>query len=141
MSISDRFLEYAAAFEQTYEDDDWSRLEVFFTEDAVYEAGPDDAIGRNAVMAKLKGSIDGLDRQMDSRTPHFQAPEADGSTVTAAWKVTFTKTACPDLVISGIETASFEGDRITKLRDDFDPSAEAAIGQWMTTHGDKLTGS
>ena len=31
------FMEYAAAFEQTYVDDDWSRLEPFFSEHAVYE--------------------------------------------------------------------------------------------------------
>ena len=31
------FMEYAAAFEETYKDDDWSRLGRYFTDDAVYE--------------------------------------------------------------------------------------------------------
>ena len=32
------FMDYAAAFEQTYIDDDWSRLTQYFSEDASYEA-------------------------------------------------------------------------------------------------------
>jgi hypothetical protein len=31
------FMDYAAAFEQTYIDDDWSRLTRYFSEDASYE--------------------------------------------------------------------------------------------------------
>jgi hypothetical protein len=56
------------------------------------------------------------------------------------WKVTYTKAGCPDLVISGRETAVFEGDRISLLRDDFDPAAEAAMGEWMEANGAKLQG-
>ena len=37
MSIQERFQSYADAFEETYVDDDWSRIEQFFTEDAVFE--------------------------------------------------------------------------------------------------------
>ena len=40
MSIVDRYQAYADAFEQSYEDDDWSHVEPFFTEDAVYEGAP-----------------------------------------------------------------------------------------------------
>ena len=36
MDLIARFLEYAAAFEATYVDDDWSRLERFFAPDVVY---------------------------------------------------------------------------------------------------------
>lgn len=140
MSIVDRYLEYAAAFEETYADDDWTRIEPFFTEDAVYEGGPDDARGRAAVLAKLKGGIDTFDRNMDSRTPDFQTPTADGDTVLMNWTVTYAKSDCPDLAISGRETAVFEGDRIALLRDEFDPAAEAAMGEWMAAHGAKLQG-
>lgn len=140
MSITDRYLAYADAFEQSYEDDDWTRIEPFFTEDAVYEGGPEDAQGRAAVLAKLKGGVDTFDRNMDSRTPDFQQPTADGNTLRMNWSVTYTKAGCPDLVISGSETAVFEGDRIARLRDDFDPAAEAAMGEWMAAHGAKLQG-
>ena len=137
MSIADRYQAYAEAFEQSYIDDDWSRIAQFFTENAVYEGTPD-ARGRGAVVAKLKGGVDAFDRKMDSRTPDFQAPTVDGNTLRMQWKVTYTKAGCPDLVISGAETAVFEGDRIALLRDDMDPGVEARIGAWMTEHGSRL---
>ena len=37
MTAEQCFLEYALAFELTYQDDDWTRLEPFFAEDATYE--------------------------------------------------------------------------------------------------------
>jgi len=137
MTILDRYQAYAEAFEQSYDDDDWSRIEPFFTEGAVYEGDPD-ARGRDAVLAKLKGGVDAFDRRMDSRTPDFESPTVEGDTLTMKWSVTYTKTGRPDLVISGVETAVFEGDRIALLRDTFDPEAEKAMGQWMAEHGAAL---
>jgi len=137
MSIADRYQAYADAFELSYEDDDWSRIEPFFTEAAVYEGDPD-ARGRAAVLAKLKSGVDAFDRRMDSRTPDFQAPSVQGNTLTMKWTVTYTLAGCPDLVISGVETAVFEGERIARLRDSFDPAAEKAMGQWMAAHGAAL---
>lgn len=139
MSIADRYRAYAEAFEVSYEDDDWTRIGEFFTEDAVYEGDPA-AHGRDAVIGKLKGGVDSFDRRMDSRTPDFQAPTVEGDTLTMKWKVTYTKGGCPDLVISGTETAVFEGDRIKLLRDDFDPAAQKAMGEWMEAHGAALQG-
>jgi ketosteroid isomerase-like protein len=139
MSIAERYQAYAQAFEESYEDDDWSRLEQHFTEDAVYEGDPD-ALGRDAVLAKLKGGVDAFDRRMDSRTPDFQTPSVEGDTLTMHWKVTYTKAGAPDLVISGREEAIFEGDRIKLLRDVFDPEAEKAMGEWMQKHGASLGG-
>ncbi|MDH3645103.1 MAG: nuclear transport factor 2 family protein [Gammaproteobacteria bacterium] len=139
MSILDRYQAYADAFEISYEDDDWTRIEPFFTENSVYEGDPD-ANGRAAVLDKLKGGVDGFDRNMDSRTPDFQTPTVDGNTLTMNWQVTYTKEGCPDLVLSGKEIAEFEGDRIARLRDEIDSEAEAAMGKWMAEHGAKLQG-
>ncbi len=139
MSIQDRYRAYADAFEESYEDDDWSRIEQYFTEGAVYEGDPD-ARGREAVLAKLKGGIDGFDRKMDKRTPDFQTPTVSGNTLKMRWTVTYQKAGAPDLALSGLETAVFEGDRIARLRDDFDPEAQKAIGEWMAKHGAKLEG-
>lgn len=61
------FMDYAAAFEQTYVDDDWSRLVPFFSEDARYEVrgGPlaCEISGRETIFAGLKRSIDGFNRR------------------------------------------------------------------------------
>jgi len=137
MSILERYQAYADAFEQSFLDDDWSHVEPFFTEDAVYEGDPD-ARGREAVLAKLKGGVDAFDRRMDSRTPDFETPTVDGDTLTMKWSVTYTKSGLPDLVISGSETAIFQGDRIARLRDTFDPEAQKAMGEWMGAHGAAL---
>ncbi len=139
MSILDRFQAYAAAFELSYEDDNWSRLEDYFTEDAVYECGPNDARGRRAVLCKLQHSVDNLDRTMDSRTPDFQTPTVKGNTLTMKWAMTYTKTGKPNLKISGVETAIFEGDRMKLLRDVFDPEAQKALSEWMIQYGPTLS--
>ena len=139
MSIQDRYQAYVEAFEESYEDDDWSRIGQYFTEEAVYEGDPD-ARGRDAVLAKLKGGVDAFDRRMDSRTPDFEAPTVDGNTLTMKWSVTYTKAGKPDLTITGVETAIFEGDQIALLRDTFDPEAEKTMQQWMAAHGAALQG-
>ncbi len=65
------FMDYAAAFEQTYVDDDWSRLAPFFAEDASYEVrgGPlaCKITGREAIFTGIRKSIDGLDRRCSDR--------------------------------------------------------------------------
>jgi len=140
MNILDRYQAYADAFEESYEDNDWSRLEQYFTEGAVYDGDPE-ANGRDAVLAKLNTGVDGFDRNMDSRTPAFDPPTVDGDTLTMTWKVTYTKAGAPDLVISGTETAIFEGDRIARLRDDMDPDALKGMNEWMAAHASLLQGS
>ncbi len=137
MSILDRYQAYADAFEKSYVDDDWSHVEPYFTEDAVYEGDPD-ARGRDAVLAKLKGGVDNFDRRMDSRTPEFEPPSVEGDTLTMKWKVTYTKKGRPDLAISGVEIAVFDGDRIALLRDTLDPEAEKNMQKWMAEHGAAL---
>ncbi len=137
MAILERYLEYADAFEKSFADDDWSHVEPYFTADAVYEGDPP-ANGRAAVLAKFKNGVDAFDRRMDSRTPTFQTPVVEGNTLTMKWKVTYTKKGVPDLVISGVETAEFNGERIARLRDDFDPGAQKSMGEWMAEHGKAL---
>ena len=140
MSILERYQQYAAAFEDTYRDDDWTRLEPFFTEDTVYEFGPARAQGRAAVLEALKTSVNGLDRKMDSRRPDFEPPTMDGNTVEMKWKVTYSKSGLPDLVIWGREIAEFRGDRMALMRDELDPAAETAMAGWMNQHGSRLQG-
>jgi len=140
MSILDRFQAYADAFEESYVDDDWSRIAPYFTEGAVYEGEPE-ARGRDQVLAKLKSGVDSFDRRMDSRTPLFETPQVEGDTLSVRWQVTYTKSGAADLVISGVETAVFEGDRIALLRDRFDPEAQKAMEQWMAANGGLLQGS
>ena len=77
---------------------------------------------------------------MDKRIPEFQTPTVEGNTLQMRWTVTYEKAGAPDLVISGVETAVFEGERIALLRDQFDPDAQKGMGEWMAKHGAKLQG-
>lgn len=86
MGSLERFMKYAAAFEESVRDDDGSRIEPLFTEDAVYETFADAPFGgrlegRDAVLAHFKASLDGFDRRFDERILELlEGPrEQDGS--------------------------------------------------------------
>lgn len=141
MSLQDRFLEYADAFEQVYETNNWQQLAQYFTDNASYDSGDGSvpAEGRPAVLAKLEGAVDGLDRLMDSRSLTFDPPGIDVDTVSVGWTVHYTKAGADDLQVHGTEFARFEGDRSAQLWDVFKPGAIEAVGEWMAAHGDKLS--
>lgn len=137
MNILDRFLEYADAFEKTFADDDWSRLTQYFTTNALNDNEPV-AHGRDAVLAKLRGGVNGFDRLMDSRTLDLHSPSVDGDTVTVQWTACFTKAGLPNLVLTGSEMARFEGDRIARMWDILAPGVEASMNNWLAAHGKSL---
>lgn len=140
MNIQDRFLEYADAFETTYEDNNWSRLEPYFTAGAIYDSGLGEiAHGLPAVMAKLEVAVDGFDRFMDTRVVDFTPPITEGDTVRTHWTARYSKASVPDLQFGGTEHARFEGDQIAELRDELDSGAEEALGNWLTQHGESLS--
>ena len=140
MSIQDRFLDYADAFEITFKDNDWSRLEPYFTAGAIYDSGlGETAHGLAAVMAKLEGAVDDFDRLMDTRVVDFTPPITEGDTVHTHWTARYSKAGVPDLQFGGTEYAQFEGDRIAHLRDELDPGTEEALGNWLAQHGESLS--
>lgn len=71
MGTLESFLSYAAEFEKSYADDDWSRLERFFADDAVYRVESNrfgcELTGPDAILAGMKKSLDGFDRRFDTR--------------------------------------------------------------------------
>ena len=139
MSITERYLAYADAFEDSYVDDDWSRIAQYFAEDAEYTGEPH-AVGRDAVLQKLKNAVDMFDRQMDSRSVEFGTPVESGNRVTVSFTASYTKAGAPDLTLLGEETAEFEGDCIKVLSDAIDPQAQATLDAWLQEHGGALQG-
>ena len=142
MDLAKRYAAYAQAFDLTCEDDDWSRLEEFFTEDACYR--PDgtpasEIVGRKAIFEYLKQDLDAFDRRMNKRTLSFLEPHrVEGDRVISHWEMRCEKQGLPDLVFKGCETAIFEGDRIGSLSDAFEPDQIARIESWRADHGDVL---
>jgi hypothetical protein len=87
MGNINRFAEYAAAFERAYENDDWSEVDTYFADDAVYEIGLP-ALGkercesRMEIISWFKDVLDRFDRRFESRTlTLLDGPREDGDTV------------------------------------------------------------
>ncbi len=137
MDPTKRFLEYAAAFEQTYADDDWSRLEPFFCDDAAYTVSGGEPLGgrfegREQVLARLRDAVNQLDRRFDERrVVPVSAPVLGEAWLELAWRATYRKAGCPDLVFGGTERAHFEGTAIRLLEDEMEEGADRRIQEYL----------
>ena len=111
------------AFEEAYATDDWSVLELYFTQDAVYDfiAAPPLGgrhEGRATVLNDFKDAVNGFDRRFRSRKLDFIEGqiEKDGG-VWVRWTATYELEAGLALHMEGEERAFFEGDCIRLLED------------------------
>lgn len=139
MSNLERFQAYADAFEKTYLDDNWQRLEEYFTPDAVYAPGDGtEAVGRDQVIARLSDGVNGLDRRFDSRALSATPPTLSGDTVSLSWQLTLRKAGAPDFTATGIEHATFTDAAISRMEDVFDEGIGQALGEWMGAYGGLL---
>ena len=137
-----RFLGYAAAFEECYSSDDWTKLDQFFTEDAVYQplgafGGP--VAGRKNLEAALKDMVDGFDRRFESRGVEvLEGPAVRDGAVWFRWLATYTLAGAPPLSMAGEEIVKFEGDRIRHLEDRITEEEAGKIVAYLAEHGRKL---
>jgi hypothetical protein len=146
MSILDHFMTYAQDFELTYRDDDWSRLEQYFTPDATYEVKNSPFAcrleGRAAIFRGIKKSLDGFDRKFPTRTLGLTAaPAVEGDTVTIPWTGTYERPGAPPLTIRGRSVARYAGDKIKELSDSYEDTNADATAAWFRAHGADVNGS
>jgi SnoaL-like protein len=144
MSLVQRLMAYADAFEAAYASDDWSKLDPYFTADAVYETVADApfanrAEGRDAVKAYFKEMVDNFDRRFASRRVDvIEGPTEQSGKVWFRWAATYTLQDAPPLRMEGEETAEFEGERIKRLEDRMPTAMTQQTVQYMAEHGTKL---
>ena len=144
MGTIDRYIAYATAFEEAYASDNWSKIEPFFTEDAVYAfVAPapfgGEYKGRAAVLAQFKNSVNALDRRFDSRKVEvLEGPTDKDGVVWMRWAAIYTLAGAPDCRMEGEEPATFTGDRISRLEDSMAEAEAARIGAYFAQHGAKL---
>lgn len=144
MSKIARFAAYAAAFEKSYESDDWSLVEPFFTEDAVYEIDMDPPIGarlegRDAILAYFKQIVDRFDRRFESRElALLEGPKEEGDSVWIRGSATYRAAGVPAFVLELKEIVTFEGDRIRLLEDEYQPAMQRSLAAYLKEHGPKL---
>ena len=144
------FMDYAAAFEETYADDDWSRLTRFFPEDATYEVrgGPlaCKIAGRDEVFAGLKKSLDGLDRRCTDRKLELTdgpntVDTGEGAEINLGWDVIYQYKDAPEMTVSGRSVFNIADGVIVAMRDEYEDEEMEALGAWMLQYGEGLDGS
>jgi len=135
----DRYRAYAAAFEDAYASDDWSRIEPFFAEDATYRSyyGANlEVTGRAQVLQQLRSDAEKFDRKFDARhLEFFEGPSEEGDRVLSRWEMVYSKAGAPDLVLRGVERATFDGDLIVLLEDEYEPETFGEFGAWLGKYG------
>jgi len=140
MEILNQFMAYAEAFEKTYADDDWSRLQPYFAEDAVYEVQSEvfgcSLRGPEAILAGLKKSVNGFDRKFAQRTIDVTAPpRVDGDELSLDWTVTYQQEGLTPFVLRGSSRAQFRDGKIIALVDSYDSSVTADAVAWQQANG------
>ena len=142
MNIIDVFERFAADFETTIEDDDWSRLEQYLAEDATYlnVGGPEPkCVGREAILAFLQADVINTDRRFDSRTVvALTPPTASGNRLSRRWRCTYTLAGTPDLVVEGEARYLFEGNMIKAIEEQATPASLQLLEEWMQKYSDRL---
>lgn len=122
MSNLAAFAAYAADFEKTLLDDNWARLEQYFSTDASYLPGDGtQANGREAAIAALQDSVNALERKSDERALLGQPDISEaGDTITLGYKVKYTKAGVGEFVLAGTETIRYAGGVIARMEDVFE---------------------
>ena len=140
--LTGRLLDYIAAYERCYADDDWTRLEPFFREDAVHEVSGGPPLGgrwegRRALIDRLRKRAETFDRRFDQRIVRPRGlPIQMGDTVALPWRGIYrldTGRGAP-LTIEGTQVASFSSDRIELLRDQLRPGTDRLIRDFLSRH-------
>ena len=116
------FAEYAAAFEETLEDDNWIRLEKYFADDASYLPGDGtEGAGRDAALAAMRNSVELLERKSDSREIIGQpGVSEDDDCITLTYAIKYSKAGLDDLMLVGRELIEYRDGLITRMEDIFD---------------------
>ena len=144
MSLSAHFMAYAGAFERAFASDEWSPLDPFFTEEAVYEIALDPPMGgrfegRVAILAYFKDVLDRFDRRFESREVELvEGPKEDGDSVWVRGRATYRAQGVPEFVLELEEIAYFTGDRIRRLEDHYGPAMKQGIAAYLKEYGEKL---
>jgi hypothetical protein len=140
--LTSRLLEYMAAYERSYADDDWTRLEPFFSEDAVHQASGGPPLGgrwqgRAAVIASLRERAEAFDRRFDERILSPRGvPVRMGDTVALPWRGIYRLERDPSvpLTIEGTKVATFASDQIELLHDQLRPGTDRLIHAFLQRH-------
>jgi len=142
LDLLEQFAAQARDFERTFVDDEWSRLERYFTTDVIYETlgdGGERFAGRPVMLAALRRSVTNFDRRCDSRLlVTTRGPFLGPAEVCRHWSCEFAVSGAPDLTIEGTERAVYRGDLIELLQEALTPASRANLNAWLAAYGQFL---
>ncbi|MEM7436454.1 MAG: nuclear transport factor 2 family protein [Myxococcota bacterium] len=144
MDLAARYLTYAFDFERVLHDGDWSQLEQYFTDDAVFEVRNAwfacRLEGKDAVLRGIRKSVEGFDLQCaDRRAAARRGPVLVGDQVEFDWTVTYSVDGAPDFILVGGSVATFAGDKIVHLYDWYPDGMSEATIEWGRAHAPTLS--
>ena len=137
------FETYAEAFELGFASRDWQVVDDLLADDVTWslEGLPAPTggtqVGRKAVIAKIRKSIDGFDRRFDLRKPEMTSPlTAIPSGIYMLWQVTYTRHGLPPFVLRGEEWDLFCDGKMTMHYERFHNAGE--MQTYLRHHADAL---
>ncbi len=146
MDLAARFERYADDFDRTVEDDDWSRIRPYFTEDAVREEHMLPLMsfrhsGIDEIINQWRPIVEGFDRRFDRRVLVRVSPaRQEANVVTLHWVGIYCAGDAPALLGEGFEVARFRGDRIEHLESKVTQDTVERDIQWAAKYGDQVPG-
>lgn len=138
------FLGYAQAFEATYADDDWRRLDEYLAPDLVYRVlgspGWDCHVtGRDAVYAGIKQFIDGFDRRCVRRVaPGANPPSIEGDILRVPGLAAYRRDGSDELVLEMELMFEFRDGTIAAMSDVYPVLVGERLTAWMARWGRDL---
>ena len=146
MDILPQFMKYAAAFEKTLVDDDWTRIRPFFANNAVYEVKARSfgcrLEGPEAIFRGMKKSLDGFDRKFSGRDIQvLDGPHVEGDQMSMSWAVTYRKEGVTPFVLRGRSAVLYVDGKIVALSDSYEANIEDELAAWQKQTGMQLDAS
>lgn len=142
MNVSEVFIGYATAFEETYRDDDWQRLSPYFHEDATYEVCnmPFHCAlrGREAIFRGIKRSLDGFDRKCQRTLPGPSVFKEEGDKVLVFGGVVYEREGSQTSATLW-EIATIKDDQICSIVDIYSPGDAENYEKWISQWDDGLS--
>ena len=135
---------YAMAFEQTFADDDWSRLQPHFAPNAEREVLGGGmlayhSVGRDALITDLHRNVADMDRRFDLRIPEVLAgPDEREGVLWMNWRLTLWRAGIPDLVVEGSHGTWHRDGRITRIEERVSDEVGARVEAFLAEHDARL---
>lgn len=135
-TLLQRFFEYAQAFEKTYVDDDWTRLEPYFAPDAVYRVVGStswdcEVRGRAQVLAGIRKFVNEFDRKCTRTVRPAGAPLVGADSVRVTAVATYKRGHSDELALHIEMIAQYRDGQIIRLSDVFPAENEARVRAWI----------